>query len=364
MRLYRLLRGGLWLVSSLLAFVVTSAVAGGWIGSAGGRAAAGGAAMLLAPTLLGIALGRGLRGRALGRRAGLLWTSALANLAVAGVLCAGFSTSAGRALRRRGDWFLASAEGWVPSRLRASIRRGARWLEQLDRDPETERWLQVAAAGRPGAMRAAIGEPPSRPADGPASGPDSPPRSGPADDRPSGPAGVQPPSGSPPVLPARWYHPLAQRGGRRVLPPNASCRFGAPRPGRRPRECQLGHCGVDLPASVGAPVYAIYSGRVVRADRDPGGSAGRYITIAHVDGRLRSSYMHLQRLASGIALGTEVKAGDPIGTVGRSGVHHSGTHLHFALQLRGSHPRYVDPEPLLWTWAPPPGPTLTRTAYR
>ena len=48
-------------------------------------------------------------------------------------------------------------------------------------------------------------------------------------------------------------------------------------------------------------------------------------------------------------------------TAARSGIEHSGPHLHFGLSLRpggqpGGNEKYIDPEPMLreWTLAPPP----------
>ncbi len=48
-----------------------------------------------------------------------------------------------------------------------------------------------------------------------------------------------------------------------------------------------------------------------------------------------------------------VKAGEPIGTVGDTGVHQSGPHLHFAVSVRTSpdDPElFIDPEPMLHLW--------------
>ena len=46
-----------------------------------------------------------------------------------------------------------------------------------------------------------------------------------------------------------------------------------------------------------------------------------------------------------------------IGRLGRTGVEHSGPHLHFSLSLReggrGDKETYIDPEPMLKTWQLP-----------
>ena len=48
-----------------------------------------------------------------------------------------------------------------------------------------------------------------------------------------------------------------------------------------------------------------------------------------------------------------VKAGEAIGTVGDTGVHNSGPHLHFAVSVRPSPDGpelFINPEPLLHLW--------------
>jgi peptidase M23-like protein len=144
-----------------------------------------------------------------------------------------------------------------------------------------------------------------------------------------------------------FVHPLDSR----VLPANESQRFGAARPQPRPAECELGHCGVDLVAPFGSPVHAIAAGVVLTAERDEarGGRAGRYVVIAHGD--VKSRYIHLDGVA--LAVGQHVRAGEVVGTIGRTGIEHSAPHLHFGLQI---HDLYVDPEPYLQRWpvtAPP-----------
>ena len=149
----------------------------------------------------------------------------------------------------------------------------------------------------------------------------------------------------------RWFHPL---GGARALPLFESRRFGAARPQPRPAECELGHCGVDLAAPLGAPVFAIADGVVERVERDAdeGGRAGRYVRLAHLDGSWVTRYIHLSTIRRDLKPGTRVAAGELLGAVGRTGVDENFPHLHFGLSRRSGATGeiYVDPEPLLRVW--------------
>lgn len=143
----------------------------------------------------------------------------------------------------------------------------------------------------------------------------------------------------------RWVHPLA---GMRQMPGRDSRRFGARRPGDRPPECGGGHCGVDIGGRLGSVVHAAAAGRVVRVVTDPDRRAGRFVAIEH-DFGLVSFYMHLHEIRFDLSVGQRVGAGEPIGTLGRSGVFNSGPHLHFAIsQETGGRPWFIDPEPMLY----------------
>lgn len=98
------------------------------------------------------------------------------------------------------------------------------------------------------------------------------------------------------------------------------------------------HRGLDLAGKTGDRVYALASGRVVLAERMY--YEGNFIVIDH-GRRVFSYYMHLHGLET--AAGEEVRAGDPVGTVGSTGFS-SGPHLHISLLIRGIQ---VDPLSLL-----------------
>jgi murein DD-endopeptidase MepM/ murein hydrolase activator NlpD len=106
------------------------------------------------------------------------------------------------------------------------------------------------------------------------------------------------------------------------------------------------HRGVDYAADPGTPVQATADGVVAEARY--GAEPGRYVKLRH-GGSYSSVYMHLSRIESGIAPGTEVKQGQVIGYVGKTG-NATGYHLHYGLE-QGS--AYVDPMRLQFPAASP-----------
>ena len=153
-----------------------------------------------------------------------------------------------------------------------------------------------------------------------------------------------------------WFHPLY--GPHRRLPERNTRRFGAAREGLRPEECEGGHCGVDLGSQRGEPVICSHDGVVERVVRDAElggrrGNEGRFIRISHKGGTIVTSYMHLDTIREDLKPGIPVKAGEPIATVGATGVQHSGPHLHFAVSVRPKFEEpelFIDPEPMLHLW--------------
>lgn len=313
--------------SVLLVAIVVSALVGGVTGSIAWRLGLGLGCAVVLPLLLRGRL-RHLAAKRFGRRprlGGPWFVTGLNALILVG-LCLGFSDEMGRALRRRGDWFLGQTEGWFPRRYRQQLATVSRWLERFDLPPDLppeDRQLLADAA---------------RPQPEPA---EAPPAPG--------------PEGPPPPPPPSWFHPLA--GPNRLMPPNAACRFGAQRPGRRPPECELGHCGVDLFRPTGALVHAAYDGVVDRVERNAarGGIAGRYVVLSHKEGTVLTSYVHLDEVRRDLRPGMELQGGEPIGTVGDTGCQRTPPHLHFAVALKraSGSKRYIDPEPLLGFWRLP-----------
>src|SRR6056297_2627060 len=111
-----------------------------------------------------------------------------------------------------------------------------------------------------------------------------------------------------------------------VFPVQGRCWYGdtwhAPRSGGRL------HQGVDIIAPTGKLLYAVTDGTISKIYIDrPGALAGNGLRLTEDNGTYYT-YLHLDRFAEGIEVGTKVEAGQVIGYVGNTGS--SGTpHLHF-----------------------------------
>jgi murein DD-endopeptidase MepM/ murein hydrolase activator NlpD len=131
--------------------------------------------------------------------------------------------------------------------------------------------------------------------------------------------------------------------------------FGVGRDHDSPESCGAGHCGVDVGEVKGEPVLAVHDGVVERVVREPTETdrGGKYVRLVHYGGRIVTQYMHLDEVEPELKPGYHVKAGEKIGTVGDSGTHNSGPHLHFTFATRasdGAPEVYVDPLALLTVW--------------
>ena len=136
------------------------------------------------------------------------------------------------------------------------------------------------------------------------------------------------------------------------------------------------HRGVDIDATVGEPVRAVADGVVQFAGIDLTGDhpalglfprqikrwrnktsmmgpGGLFVRVMHDNG-VRSGYFHLNSFR--VEAGQTVKAGEIIGTVGRTGIKVSGSHLHFEVHKDGE---LKDPARFLSAWVLPPDGTLT-----
>ena len=91
------------------------------------------------------------------------------------------------------------------------------------------------------------------------------------------------------------------------------------------------HRGIDYSAPTGTPVYAAGDGRIVQSGFSP--SNGNFVVIQH-NGDYTTKYLHLSRRS--VKVGTRVKQGQAIGTVGSTG-YATGPHLHYEFLVNGVH---------------------------
>lgn len=89
------------------------------------------------------------------------------------------------------------------------------------------------------------------------------------------------------------------------------------------------HHGVDIAASVGAPIQAVQAGEVVYSGNLHG--YGNTVIVEHANG-YRTLYAHTAQ--NYVSNGDRVKEAQVIGVVGNSG-RSTGPHLHFELQKEG-----------------------------
>ena len=161
-----------------------------------------------------------------------------------------------------------------------------------------------------------------------------------------------------------------------VAPLEGGTRLGTSGLGADRDDGARSHRGLDIDATVGEPVRAVADGvvqfagvdltgdhpalglfpRQIRRWRNRTGSMGPggfFVRVMHADG-IRSGYFHLTSFR--VVAGQTVHAGDVIGTVGRSGVKVSGSHLHFEVHQDGE---LKDPVPFLAAFVLPPDWTIT-----
>jgi murein DD-endopeptidase MepM/ murein hydrolase activator NlpD len=93
------------------------------------------------------------------------------------------------------------------------------------------------------------------------------------------------------------------------------------------------HKGVDYAASIGTPVKTTGDGKIVFHGVKNG--YGNVVEIQHGQ-QYSTLYAHLCRFKSGQKLGGNVKQGDVIGYVGKTGLA-TGPHLHYEFRIAGQH---------------------------
>lgn len=96
------------------------------------------------------------------------------------------------------------------------------------------------------------------------------------------------------------------------------------------------HQGMDLRGSSGTPIYAVTSGKVIKATNS-GDGYGNEVRIRHDNGMV-TQYAHMQSISTSHR--SNVGKGQVIGTVGSTG-RSTGPHLHFGVMLNG---KWVNPK--------------------
>jgi len=92
------------------------------------------------------------------------------------------------------------------------------------------------------------------------------------------------------------------------------------------------HTGLDFAADTGTDIYATGDGIVIKSDYNRNGY-GNSVIIDHGYG-YHTLYAHMQKI--GVLVGSEVKRGQVIGTVGNTGLS-VGPHLHYEVHKNGNH---------------------------
>ncbi|MDP1581474.1 MAG: peptidoglycan DD-metalloendopeptidase family protein [Candidatus Didemnitutus sp.] len=92
------------------------------------------------------------------------------------------------------------------------------------------------------------------------------------------------------------------------------------------------HGGLDLNAPEGTPIYAVMAGTVTNKSTWDGvtSGSGNSLLVNH-GGQKWAAYLHLNAFANDIGIGSEVKAGDLLGYVGKTGS--TTNHLHFTYMV-------------------------------
>ncbi|HHV65061.1 MAG TPA: M23 family metallopeptidase [Peptococcaceae bacterium] len=134
--------------------------------------------------------------------------------------------------------------------------------------------------------------------------------------------------------PDKYQFPLAQ-----------SCyytdTYGAAREGGARR-----HEGTDLFAAKGTPIYSVSSGKVERLGWNRLG--GERVGVRGEDGNYYY-YAHLDTINKSLSIGTEIKPGDFLGTMGNTGdALTTPDHLHFGIELPNG--EWLNPYSFLKVW--------------
>ena len=93
------------------------------------------------------------------------------------------------------------------------------------------------------------------------------------------------------------------------------------------------HKGVDYAAPKGTPIKATGDGKVIFKNNK--GGYGKTIILKH-GSKYSTLYAHMSRFARNVRIGSQVKQGQIIGYIGKTGLA-SGPHLHYEFRINGVH---------------------------
>ncbi len=132
-----------------------------------------------------------------------------------------------------------------------------------------------------------------------------------------------------------WIYPVGNPHAYDEPDPDGGDGYAVLRSVQRAAHGVAAHTGVDLGnRHAGGVVRAAANGLVLRAANDDPAGYGWTVVIAHRlagGGRVYSVYAHLLAGSIAVEAGEVVRAGQPIGRVGRSG-HATADHLHFEVR--------------------------------
>jgi murein DD-endopeptidase MepM/ murein hydrolase activator NlpD len=141
---------------------------------------------------------------------------------------------------------------------------------------------------------------------------------------------------------------LLYKMGWPVTTPNISSGYGERNSSCE--KCSGYHAGLDFTPGRGTPVLAAMNGVVETVDY--WGGYGYYVVIKHDlhNEVWHTVYAHMQKnsIPAEIVVGTDVRIGDVIGSVGSTGLS-TGPHLHFEIRVDGIK---VNPLPILQKYIP------------
>jgi murein DD-endopeptidase MepM/ murein hydrolase activator NlpD len=114
---------------------------------------------------------------------------------------------------------------------------------------------------------------------------------------------------------------------------SATGKFAWPISGHITQRFSWYHRGMDIATTIGTPIVAADSGKVVVAGWPDNSGYGNRIVIDHGNG-YQTWYAHLSKIA--VSVGQTVNRGDLVGLEGSTG-RSTGPHLHFEIRRNGVH---------------------------